>query len=146
MTAKHTESHDEVQIRRTIEARAKAIRNKNPDAVRSTFSSNAVGYFVEPPLQQSPQQEDLEGWFTTWSGPIGYEVGELQVAVGGDIAYCHCLSHLTGPRVNDEDTDFWFRETLCFLRIDKRWLITHIHESVPMLMDGSNKAAIDLKP
>lgn len=141
-----SQSPDENQIRETIEARAKAIRCKNPEAVRATFGSDSVGYFVEPPLQQSPHQEDLAGWFSTWSGPIGYDVGELQIAVGGDIAYGYCLSHLTGPRVDDKDTDFWFRETLCFRRIENQWLITHIHESVPMLMDGSKKAATDLKP
>jgi len=27
-----------------------------------------------------------------------------------------------------------------------RWLITHEHESVPFLMDGSFQAAIELKP
>lgn len=141
-----TQAHDETQIRETIETRAKAIRSKNPEAVRATFSSDAVGYFIEPPLQQSLQQEDLEGWFTTWSGPIGYDPGELKIAVGGDIAYAHCLSHMTGPRTDDDDTDLWLRETLCFRRIDLQWLITHLHESVPMLMDGSNKAATNLKP
>jgi ketosteroid isomerase-like protein len=146
MTNVDTPSSDEAQVRLAIQARATAISNRRPGDVRATFARGAVGYFVEPPLEQSPQEEDLEGWFSTWSGPIGYAVGELHVAVGGDIAYCHCLSHLTGPRVNEEDTDFWFRETLGLRRIDSRWLITHIHESVPMLMDGSNMAAVNLKP
>jgi ketosteroid isomerase-like protein len=146
MTTHRTHSNDETQVRLTIQARAAAIGNKRPDDVRSTFAPDAIGYFVEPPLRQSPQQEDLEGWFSTWRGPIGYEVRELHFALGGDIAYCHCLSHLTGARVNESDTDFWFRETLCLARAGTRWLITHIHESVPMLMDGSNMAAVTLKP
>lgn len=139
-------SGEETQIREAIETRAKAIRDKNPAAVRATFGIDNVGYFIEPPLQQSIQEEDLEGWFTTWRGPIGYEPVKLKIAISGDIAYAHCLSHLTGPRNDDEDTDVWLRETLCFRRSDQQWLITHIHESVPMLMDGSNKAATDLKP
>jgi ketosteroid isomerase-like protein len=146
MTSTTAESHDEAQVRETILARIAAITNKRPNDVRLTFADTAVGFFVEPPLSQSPQQEDLEGWFSTWIGPIGYEVGKLKIAVGGEIAYCHCLSHLTGARVNDEHTDFWFRETMCFRRVDTRWLITHVHESVPMLMDGSNMAAVDLRP
>ena len=146
MTSGSTQAHDEVQVRRIIDARAMALRDKRPDDVRSTFAGGAVGYFVEPPLAQVPQAEDLERWFATWSGPIGYEVHDLQVRVGGDVAYCHGLGHLTGARVDDEDTDLWFRETMCFRRMDEKWLITHIHESVPMRMDGSNSAAVDLKP
>ena len=42
--------------------------------------------------------------------------------------------------------DLWFRETLGFRKIDGKWTITHEHSSVPFYMDGSFKAAIDLKP
>ena len=36
--------------------------------------------------------------------------------------------------------------TLGFRKIDDEWTITHEHSSVPFYMDGSFKAAIDLKP
>jgi ketosteroid isomerase-like protein len=42
--------------------------------------------------------------------------------------------------------DLWFREILGFRKIDGEWTITHEHSSVPFYMDGSFKAAIDLKP
>jgi ketosteroid isomerase-like protein len=45
-----------------------------------------------------------------------------------------------------EKVDMWLRETLCFRKIDGKWKITHEHESVPFYMDGSFKAAVDLKP
>ncbi len=45
-----------------------------------------------------------------------------------------------------EKVDMWLRETLCFRKIDGKWKITHEHESVPFCMDGSFKAAVDLKP
>jgi ketosteroid isomerase-like protein len=138
--------HDEARIRAAIEARANAIRNKNVQGVLPNFTEDSVGFFFEPPLQQSPLKEDLESWFATWSSPIGYEIGDLKIAVGDDVAFCHSLSRLTGARTDGTDTDLWFRETLCFLKIDDQWLIAHIHESVPMYMDGSLKAAVDLKP
>jgi ketosteroid isomerase-like protein len=146
MTTKPTKSDIEAQIRRTIDARAIAIRNKNVQGVPPNFTKDSVGYFLEPPLQQSPLKEDLAGWFATWSGAIGYEIGNLTITAGDDIAYCHSLNRLTGQRTDGGDTDIWFRETLCFQKINGQWLIKHIHESVPMYMDGSLKAAIDLKP
>ncbi|MDN5882553.1 MAG: hypothetical protein L0H37_09295, partial [Nitrosospira sp.] len=92
MTIEITKTHDEAQIRGTIDARAGAIRNKNPEGVLPNFSEDSVGYFVETPLQQSPLREDLAGWFATWSDPIGYEIGDLKITVGGDVAYCHSLN------------------------------------------------------
>ena len=46
-----------------------------------------------------------------------------------------------GPKI-----DIWFRHTLGFRKIDGRWKITHEHSLVPFYMDGSHKAAVDLKP
>jgi ketosteroid isomerase-like protein len=143
---KQSKSTNEAQIRGTIDARANAIRTKNVEGVLANFSKDSVGYFIAPPLQQSPLKEDLAGWFATWRGQIGYEIGDLKITVGNDVAYCHTLSRLTGPRTDGENTDIWFRETLCFRKINGQWLITHLHESVPMYMDGSLKSAIDLKP
>jgi ketosteroid isomerase-like protein len=146
MIIERTTLDDEARIRATAEARANAIRSKNVQGVLSNFTKDSVGFFFEPPLQQSPLKEDLAGWFATWRGLIGYEIGDLKIAVGNDVAFCHGLSRLTGTRTDGETTDLWFRETLCFRKIDDQWLIAHIHESVPMYMDGSLKAAVDLKP
>jgi SnoaL-like domain len=38
------------------------------------------------------------------------------------------------------------RQTLSFRKIDGEWKIAHEHASVPFYMDGSFRAAIDLKP
>jgi SnoaL-like protein len=71
---------------------------------------------------------------------------DLVIRSSDDVAYCHSLIHLTGKRTDGERTDVWYRETLCFRRTGDQWPITHVHESVPMHMDGTFKAAVDLKP
>ena len=71
---------------------------------------------------------------------------DLEITSGEDIAYCHCMIRLSGARTDGTETDVWYRETLCFRKIARHWQITHIHESVPMYMDGTFRAAIDLKP
>ena len=139
-------SDNDSKIRATIDARANAIRSKDVQGVMSNFTEDSVGFFLAPPLRTSPLKEDLTGWFATWRGSIGYEIHELRITSGDDIGYCHSLSRLTGKRTDGEETDVWFRDTVCLRKINHRWLITHVHESVPMYMDGSLKAAIDLKP
>ena len=78
--------------------------------------------------------------------PILSEARDLDVAVGGDVAYAYCLRHLTGRKRDGEDVDLWFRATACFRRERGRWRITHRHNSVPFAMDGTDKALLDLKP
>jgi ketosteroid isomerase-like protein len=53
---------------------------------------------------------------------------------------------MTGTKTNGAKADLWFRETACFRREGGRWRITHMHNSVPFAMDGSDKALLDLQP
>ena len=146
MTSESHGSHDDAHIRAVIDARASATRNKDVQGVLAGFADDAVCFFLETPLEQTPSQQDLAGWFGSWAGPIGYDMKELHIRSGGDVAYCHTLSRMSGARTDGEETDLWFRETFCLRRTDGRWLITHIHESVPLYMDGIVRAAFDLKP
>jgi ketosteroid isomerase-like protein len=55
-------------------------------------------------------------------------------------------SQSIGTRTNGEETDVWVRVTACRRKINGKGLITHEHVSVPFYMDGSYRAAVDLKP
>jgi ketosteroid isomerase-like protein len=44
-----------------------------------------------------------------------------------------------------EQTELWFRQTMCLHKIGGEWRIAHEHDSVPFYMDDA-RAAIDLKP
>jgi len=138
----------EEQIRAVVEDWAEAIRSRDIPGVLRHFADGCVRFYLAPPLQaEQPLPENLENWFASFSGEIGYEVRGLKIATAGDLAYAHSLNHLTGTRADrGEPVDVWFRETLCFRHPKDRWLITHEHESVPFYMDGSLRAAIDLKP
>jgi PhnB protein len=53
---------------------------------------------------------------------------------------------MTGSKTDGEVVDLWVRCTVCFRRRGSAWEITHQHTSVPFYMDGSYKAAVDLRP
>jgi ketosteroid isomerase-like protein len=53
------------------------------------------------------------------------------------------VPHLSGV---DRLIDVWVRATTCFRKIDGEWIIVHEHASVPLYMEGSNRASIDLTP
>lgn len=81
-----------------------------------------------------------------WKGQIGFEVRDLTISCSDNVAFACCLSRMLGERTSGEQTDVWYRLTLGLRKINGKWLIQHEHESVPFYMDGSLRAAVDLKP
>ncbi len=142
----HSSATDEAQIRTVIDTWADAIRRKDAGGVVSHHGPDFVHFSLAPPLQSTAADaKGLEEWFATWRGPIGYELHDLTVTAGHDAAFSHSLNRLSGTKVDGEKDDIWFRHTLGFRKIRDAWKIVHEHESVPFYMDGSFKAAVDLK-
>ena len=52
----------------------------------------------------------------------------------------------TSTKTDGERVDLWFRSTVGLRRTGGEWQITHEHDSTPFYMDGSDRAATDLKP
>jgi ketosteroid isomerase-like protein len=52
---------------------------------------------------------------------------------------------MTGTKTDGEEVELFFRATACFRRDNGHWRITHMHNSVPFAMDGSDKALLHLK-
>jgi ketosteroid isomerase-like protein len=143
-------SNDTEHIRHLIERRSAALSAKASRQALEAYAADAVSFDLQPPLRfvgpEVRNPSGLEAWFDTWAGPIGHETRDLEVFVDGDVAYAHSLVHLTGVRTDGTHTDVWFRLTLGFRRLGGDWKIAHEHASVPFYMDGSYRAAVDLKP
>src|SRR5262245_45104048 len=140
---------DEADIRATIADWVAAIQAKDVDRIMSFYTPDVVQFDLSPPLEHAGAKAIrgiLEGWFPTFRGPVGYEVSKLHVSVVDDLAYCRSLNRITGTRSGGEKTDVWLRATLGLRKVQGKWLIAHEHASVPFYMDGSYRAAVDLKP
>ena len=70
----------------------------------------------------------------------------MAITAGNDIAFATSLVHMTGRKTDGEKPDLWFRQTIGLIKQDGTWKIAHEHASVPFYMDGSFRAAVDLKP
>lgn len=148
MSKVERDSHGEQAILERIESWARSLRAKDASGVMTHYADGALSFDLAPPLTHRGDEirQGLEAWFPTWDGPIGYELRDLAVTVGGDVAFAHGLARLTGKRTDGTETDVWFRTTVCLRRIGAEWTIVHEHSSVPFYMDGSYKAAVDLRP
>jgi ketosteroid isomerase-like protein len=146
--------NDEGKIRIEEEAiiamlmmRAKALGEKNAAEVLSYEAEDSVEFSLAPPLVSTGKDEaGLQAWFDTWEGPIGGEVRDAKLTVGGDVAFWSGLLRMTGTKTDGTEVDLWFRQTLGLVKQDEHWIVAHQHASVPFAMDGSGRALLDLEP
>jgi uncharacterized protein (TIGR02246 family) len=148
MTTATGKALEEAQIRNLIDDRLKAVRNKDVNASMSRLAPDILSFDVVNPLQHigsDASRKRSEAWFSSFQGPIGCEIRDLNITVGDDVAFSHGLSHVSATRADGGQLDMWWRTTVCFRKIDGTWTITHEHNSVPFDVE-SGKASLDLKP
>jgi PhnB protein len=138
------------QIKALLCDRAAAITARDAHRAVAHYAPEVVSFSLAPPLRYAGDEArdpaGIEGWFRTWAGPIGYDIGEPVIEAGDDVAFCHGLTHMTGTKTDGELVDLWFRSTVGLRRTAAGWQITHEHDSTPFYMDGSGRAATDLTP
>jgi uncharacterized protein (TIGR02246 family) len=138
----------EAEIRALIDDRIKAVRAKDVDAAVSNIAPEVLSFDVVNPLQNvgsGASRKRAEEWFASFEGPIGYEIRNVSVTVGDEVAFSHGLSHVFATRKDGGELDMWWRTTLGFHKAGGKWLVTHEHNSVPFDMK-TGKASLDLKP
>jgi ketosteroid isomerase-like protein len=141
---------DEAGIRAVIDERIAAMRDKDPARAVATLAEDLVAFELAPPLALGPQaardEAGLAAWLAGWEGPVGIEIRDLHIEAGGGVGWSRSLNRLHGTLRGGRQVDMWIRSTLAFRREGGAWKIVHGHSSVPFLMDGSFRAATDLKP
>lgn len=141
---------DEQQIRDLAERGVAAIRAGDAAAVIRAYTPDAVTFDLAPPLVHDSaavhDEAALQAWLDSHGGAVGVEIGELTVVVDGDLAFSHGLQRMYSNTDGGQQFELWHRATTCYRRVDGEWKVAHAHMSTPFHMDGSFRAAIDLKP
>jgi len=138
----------EEEIRDLVEARVQAVRSRDLNAAIAHHAPDVVAFDVVNPLQYlgaDTVRERTQAWFALYPEGIGYEVRDLYVAAGEEVAFCHHLYRVTGTTSAGAQVDMWVRATVCFQKSDGVWKVVHDHESVPFDPE-TGKASMELKP
>jgi uncharacterized protein (TIGR02246 family) len=138
----------EAQIHRLIEERVEAVRARDLDKLMSRHAPDIWSFDVLDPLRYAGRDQVRQraaDWFALYDSPIGYEVRDLTVAAGDDVAYCHYLYQVSGTLKGGQQISMWVRATVCYRKIEGAWLITHEHNSVPFNAE-TGRASLDLAP
>jgi ketosteroid isomerase-like protein len=148
MTVEEHKNSDEAEIKRVLEDWVEALRARDIDGVASIYAPDLVAFDLVPPLQyvgaETYRNHWLEGW-ALFQGAMDYEVADLSITVGDDVAFTRSLNRSSATLTTGQEIDFWLRATACFRKIGGKWLIVHMHASVPFDF-ATGRALLDLKP
>jgi len=137
---------DQSEINALFRKLEKGHADRDADAIMAYYAPDAVIFDLAPPLGRRGMNRDtLKAWFETWDSPIQLEVQDVNLTVEGDIAFASAFNRLRGIQ-SGRPQDLWIRSTLCLRKTNGTWRIVHDHTSVPFYMDGTDRAALDLKP
>lgn len=147
MSTEKSASGPQSEIRTLLDDHAAALRAKDADGVLGHHAADFVQFSLAPPLRWTGAgKAGLDSWFATWQGPLSYERRDVNIVGNDEVAFCHGFVRLSGTTIDGTHNDLWFRQTLGLKRLGGEWKIAHEHDSVPFYMDGSLRAAVDLKP
>jgi len=147
---KRNGDRDETLILEMIDARNDAIRAGDAAGALAALAKDVTAYELQPPLayvgEAARDEQGLEAWFETWDGPVAIEMPAPTISVDGDLAFAFGVCRMRGHKKGQGHVELWYRTTLCLERQSGEWKVVHEHSSVPFRMDGSEKAALDLRP
>lgn len=124
---------DRAEIEALIERWADAVHAGDLDAVLADHADDIVMFDVPPP---EDGVRGIEAYRDTWPPFFDwqrqgacFELVELAVTAGADVAFAHALLRCGTPAMLAEDPDRRLRLTIGLRKDAGRWLVTHEHHS-----------------
>lgn len=136
MDRRHTDSEDTAAVRTVVESWLAAVRRRDIAGILQNHSPDIVMFDVPPPFQSRGIEAYRKTWdlFFSWSSdPVAFDVTEMSITAGADVAFAVAAMRCAGPGANGEPESLDFRLTVGLRKIDGRWTITHEHHSVPAM-------------
>ena len=126
---------DEADIRQLVERWATAVHAGDLETVLADHAGDVVMFDVPPPHDGVRGIDSYrETWppFFDWQRSGGsFEITELDVTAGDDVAFARALLRCGTPEELQEHPEHRLRLTIGLRKVDGRWLVTHEHHSFP---------------
>jgi uncharacterized protein (TIGR02246 family) len=127
---------DEEQIRTLIQRWADAVHVGDLDTVLSDHADDIVMFDVPPPengVRGRDAYRDVWPPFFEWQAMgASFEIVELDVTVGEDVAYAWALLRCGTPEELSADPTNRLRLTIGLRKEGGRWVVAHEHHSFPL--------------
>ena len=126
---------DEAEIRALIERWAEAVHAGDMDGVLAGHADDIVMFDVPPP---DNGVRGIAAYRSTWppffewqAKGASFELVELDVVAGSDVAFAYALLRCGLPEEFEKDPDNRLRLTLGLRKDGESWVVVHEHHSFP---------------
>ncbi len=127
---------DEQQIRGLIQRWAEAVHRGDMATVSADHAEDIVMFDVPPPHDGV---RGIAAYRNTWPSffewqrqGASFEITDLAVTAGSDVAFAHALLRCGTPDEFAEQPDRRLRLTIGLRKEGDRWIVTHEHHSFPL--------------
>jgi uncharacterized protein (TIGR02246 family) len=123
----------EDEIRALIERWAAAAHTGDLDVVLDRHSADIVMYDVPRPFQGNrgieSYRESWPGFFRWQASGASYDIEELSVTAGVDVAFAFGLLRCGMPADFEREPEQRLRLTVGLHKVEGEWVVTHEHHS-----------------
>lgn len=137
----------EDEVRALLDEWVAGSRTGDLGRIMACYAPDVLAFDAIMELQfkgRDAYQKHWEMCLSHMEGGMTYEVHELRIATGGDIAFCHYLARAGATDKEGVEHLGWFRVTVCCAKRKGGWVIVHEHFSSPF--DPETNKVLDLKP
>jgi uncharacterized protein (TIGR02246 family) len=147
MNTETTLASPEIEIRNALEDWASAVRAKDIARIFAHYAPDIVAFDAIAKLQF----KGVDAYHTHWEtcmtmcdGPMIFELHEVQITAGEDLAFVHALNRCGGTGPDGKEMSGWMRMTACYRKQHGEWQIVHEHFSAPF--DPESTKVLWLEP
>jgi uncharacterized protein (TIGR02246 family) len=127
---------DEADIRQLVERWATAVHAGDLVTVLADHADDVVMFDVPPPHDGvrgiDAYRETWPPFFEWQRQGASFEITELTVTAGSDVAFAHALLRCGTPDEFAKEPDRRLRLTIGLRKQGGRWTVTHEHHSFPI--------------
>jgi uncharacterized protein (TIGR02246 family) len=124
---------EEQLIRALIERWATAVHHGDLAGVLADHDEDIVMFDVPPPVNGvrglDAYRDTWPGFFAWQASGASFEIVQLDVTVGEDVAFAHALLKCGMPEEFERDPDNRLRLTVGLQKKAGAWVVTHEHHS-----------------
>jgi uncharacterized protein (TIGR02246 family) len=138
----------EAEIRAQVDSWLQAVLAMDIDGIMSHYAPNILAFDAVSQLQC----KGVDAYRTHWqaclamcrAGTMIFEIHDLHVTAGDDVAFATALNRCGGIGENGEEQAGWMRMTAGYYKMNGKWMVVHEHFSAPF--DMETLKVLDVKP
>ena len=127
------EDSNVVEIRALIERWTAAVRAGDIDGIMAHHAPDILMFDLPGPVQLKGAVAYRASWtpLFNWIKDGGFDLSEIAVTAGADVAFATALIHCRGTDGNGNKVTTEGRLTVGLRKIAGQWTVTHEHHSEP---------------